>query len=190
MVGSQCQTPLLTGRRAQWLQVGRSGCGVGVGETASAIACRHLFIRASPGTARGYIAPMGVVGGVLAHWVVGILGWEELQLPTGLPATETHNQCQEIDDSQCHHHRYQHQQGNAPARYNGGRRKGGAIRLNFRDFHIISLLCDGGTFFQLLLHIVGMNGTVLEGHNGIDCHRSFPELDKGDAQKTHAAIDL
>lgn len=42
MGGSQCQTPLLTGRRAQWLQVGRSGCEVGVGETTSAIACRHL----------------------------------------------------------------------------------------------------------------------------------------------------
>lgn len=98
---------------------------------------------------------MGVVGGVLAHWVVGILGWEEVQLPIGYPATVTHDlgrkqkamdprllgagltvglgmgqstyQCQEIEDNQCHHHRHQHQQGNTPARYNGGRRKGDII---------------------------------------------------------------
>lgn len=50
----------------------------------------HLLVRAPFGIARGHIAPMGVVGGVLAHRMVGITGWEDVQLPTVLPAALTH----------------------------------------------------------------------------------------------------
>lgn len=33
---------------------------------------------------------MGVVGGVLAHRVIGVAGWEDVQLPTVLSAALTH----------------------------------------------------------------------------------------------------
>lgn len=50
----------------------------------------HLLIRAPFGTARGHVAPVGVIGGVLAHLMVGITGGEDVQLPTVLPAALTH----------------------------------------------------------------------------------------------------
>lgn len=99
------------------LQVGRSGCCVRVREAAATIACRNLLIRATFGTARGHIAPVGMVGGVLAHRMVSISGWKDVQLPTVLSATLTHSQGNEIDDGQRNQHTDQHQQGNAPARY-------------------------------------------------------------------------
>lgn len=87
---------------------------------------------------------MGMVGGVLAHRMVSISGWKDVQLPTVLSATLTHSlgtqevmgamefllveglrrgwrlstyQGNEIDDGQRNQHTDQHQQGNAPARY-------------------------------------------------------------------------
>lgn len=102
--------------RQRPLQVGRSGCWVRVREAAATIACGNLLIRATFGT-RGHIASMGVVGGVLAHRMVGISGWEDVQLPTALSAALTHSQGDEIDDGQRNQNTDQHQQGNAPARH-------------------------------------------------------------------------
>lgn len=97
------------------LQVGRSGCQVRVRETAATVACRNLLVRF--GTTRGHIAPMGVVGGVLAHRMVGVSCWKDVQLPTVLSAAPTHSQGHEIDGGECNQNTYQHQQGDAPAGY-------------------------------------------------------------------------
>lgn len=51
----------------------------------------HLLIGAASITARGHIAPMGVVGGVLAHRMVGVSGWKDVQLPTVLSAALAHS---------------------------------------------------------------------------------------------------
>lgn len=65
---------------------------------------------------QGHIAPMGVVGGVLAHRMVGVSGWKDVQLPTVLSAALAHSQGNNIDDGECNQNTDQHQQGNAPAR--------------------------------------------------------------------------
>lgn len=99
------------------LQVGRSGCQVRVRETAATVSCRNLLIRAPFSTTRGHIAPVGVVGGVLAHRMVGVSGWKDVQMPTVLSAALTHSQGHEIDNGQRNQDTDQRQQGDAPARY-------------------------------------------------------------------------
>lgn len=151
------------------LQVGRSGCWVRVHvrEAAAPIACRNLLIGAASITARGHIAPMGVVGGVLAHRMVGVSGWKDVQLPTVLSAALAHSQGNNIDDGECNQNTDQHQQGNAPARNprleRGRGREGHISHTNTRDVQVIS-----GSFFavfKLCLHLVGISGTISEGQS-------------------------
>lgn len=83
---------------------------------------------------------MSVVGRIFTHRMIGVLGWEDVQLPIGLSAALTYclgkqeimlahgvsftgahrrrpetYQCNEIDDGQSNQNTDQHQQGNAPA---------------------------------------------------------------------------
>lgn len=125
------------------LQVGRSGCHsrVGVRETATAIACRNLFIGATFGSGRGHIASVSVVGRIFTHRMVGVPGWKEVQLPIALSAALAQCQGNEIDDDQSHQNTDQYQQGNAPTWYPrprlGRGRELHLIHIDFRDSQII-----------------------------------------------------